>query len=67
MKLTDITPKRMGCGPVGCPAIFEKDNDTYIIVGKKVSSELRKKLAKKIATDEVAVEIPRALLSELKK
>lgn len=36
MKLTNITPKRLLCPAGGCPAVYETDRQTYLIIGSKV-------------------------------
>lgn len=37
MKLNEVTPEAYLCGSCGCgcPAVFETDRDTYVIIGKK--------------------------------
>lgn len=36
MKLNDVTPEAYMCGSCGCgcPAVFETDRGTYVIIGK---------------------------------
>lgn len=64
MKLIEITPKHMRCGIGACPAIFETDRDTYIVIGKQLSSEMIKQLLEeKVGTDETAIELPKGILN----
>ncbi|MGB3479833.1 MAG: hypothetical protein WBB67_11815 [bacterium] len=65
MKIKDITPSHMKCILGACPAIYKTDKDSYIIVGKLLSKkQLKKVLRKKLGNHEVAVEIPKQLLSK---
>jgi len=53
MKLIEITPESIRselCGFGSCLSIFKTDQDTYIIIGKKLSLEETKLLKDKIWT-----------------
>ncbi|MBL1146767.1 MAG: hypothetical protein HND56_09670 [Pseudomonadota bacterium] len=41
MKLNDVTPEAYMCGSCGCgcPAVFETDRGTYVIIGKKPAAD----------------------------
>ena len=59
----ELTPKNTMCGNCceQCPAIFETDNNSYLVIGKVVdANELG--VEKRIGKDEVLVEIPKGLL-----
>jgi tRNA A-37 threonylcarbamoyl transferase component Bud32 len=67
-KLKDITPKAMQCVGIGCPAVFDSENKTYVIVGKALRGrDIPAEIEKRIGAGEIAIEIPRELLSNLKK
>ena len=66
MKLNDITPKQFQCVGVGCPTVFETDENTYVIVGKVLSKdEISPELKSKLGPGETAIQIPKGLLSSL--
>lgn len=61
----EITPKSMICALGVCPAIFETNNDTFILVGRKIDSgEGIDPVNKKVGEGEIAIEIPKKLLTE---
>ncbi len=63
MKLIEITPKSMRCGIGPCPAVFETDRGTYVIIGKQLSSDMIKQfLTEKVGDGETAIEFPKGLL-----
>ncbi len=41
-----------------CPAIYKTDRNTCIVIGKKLSPQVRDQLQEKIGVDEDTVEIP---------
>ncbi len=63
MKLKELTPKEYMCGNCGCgcPAVFKTEHGTYVIIGKKTTDIANKKLA----PDEVAIKIDKAMLKNL--
>ena len=66
--VTDKTPSRFSCLVGTCPSIFEAQNDTYIIVGKKQQKKhLTEKVKNKIGKDEIAIEVPKGLIDDLNK
>jgi len=67
MKLTDITPKSFDCGIGGCPALFETGHGTYVLIGKRLSGGDAQQLAARTGSDEIAIEIPGELLSNLRR
>ena len=69
MKLKDITPEEhRACGKCGCgcPAVFETENDSYVIIGKTLPSSVVKDLEGRIASDEFVIEVPRGMIDKLK-
>lgn len=64
MKLTEITPLAMRCGSCGCgcPAVFATDQNSYVIIGKKLDNKTLTQLHGRIAEDEFVVEISKEML-----
>jgi len=68
MKFREITPKEMRCMIGSCPAIFETERGTYIIVGEKIPSEkIPDRIKNKVGPDENAIEVPNKLLKNARK
>jgi len=66
MKLIEKTPKRSICVIANCPAIFETDRDTYVVIGKQLSSKDALNLLKgRVGPGETAVEFPKELLQNI--
>lgn len=67
MKLNDITPEAYACGTCGCgcPAVFETDNNTYVIIGKKLSPEAAKQVEGRVAEDEFVIEVEKGMIDGL--
>ena len=64
MKLRDITPKSLQCIISSCPAIYETDRGTIVLIGRRLDSVRDSGLLPgKVGEGEVAIEIPRELLS----
>lgn len=61
MRLNDVTPPAFACLPGGCPAVFETDRDTYLIIGRRLDQP-EVSLADKIGPDETVIEVPADLL-----
>ncbi len=68
MTFNDITPEAYACGNCGCgcPAVLETENNTYVIIGKKLSAESLKSLEGRIAEDEFAIEVEKGMIDGLK-
>lgn len=61
--LNDLTPSSFSCLIGACPAIFETDQKTYIIIGSVVDSKTVKELLPgRVGKGEIAIEIPQELL-----
>jgi hypothetical protein len=63
--MRDITPQKMRCGWGACPAVYELDNDTVLIIGAKPSSELGDALKDKVSPDEFAIVVSKQLLANV--
>ena len=67
MELKEITPPEYICQSCSaCPAVFETANDSYIIIGKKLSPSAQAQLKNRIADDEFVIEVPRGMIDKLK-
>ena len=62
MKLIEITPKQLQCGIGACPAIFETDRGTYVVVGRNLADELPHELRGRVGSHETVIEVPKELL-----
>ena len=68
MKLIEKTPKSMSCILGSCPAVFETDRKTYIVIGKQLKpDQIAKFLENRVGNGETAIEFPKQLLSEIIK
>ncbi len=66
MQLRERTPKHLLCGAAVCPAIFESDRDTFVLIGRKLKPEdLDGDFVDRIGADEIAIEVPRELLASI--
>jgi len=61
MKVKEVTPKAFSCLAGGCPAVFETDKGTYLIIGAKVDSADRL-LSVRIGPNEMIIEVQAGLL-----
>jgi hypothetical protein len=67
MKLHEITPPEFICQNCSaCPAVFETDNNSYVIIGKKLSADAQAQLRARIADDEFVIEVPKGMIDKLK-
>ena len=68
MKVKDVSPEAFFCFIGACPAIFETDRGTYLVIGKKVVTQDRASLPLgRVSADEEVIEIPKALLTGLRR
>jgi len=65
MALIDRTPTSLQCGIGSCPAIYETEKGTYLIVGQQVGEYLAQIPLGKVGRGEVAIEVPKSLLEEV--
>ena len=67
MKLKDITPAEFVCSTcAACPAVFETENNSYVIIGKKLSAAAQESLKTRVAADEFVIEVPKGMIDGLK-
>ncbi|MDE1151817.1 MAG: hypothetical protein PW788_04690 [Micavibrio sp.] len=67
MKLNDITPEAFVCHTqTCCPAVFETDAGSYVIIGKKLSIEAQALVEGRVGADEFVIEIPKGMLANAK-
>ena len=63
MKIKDVTPSRFSCAGGACPAVYETDKGTYLIVGNKVANS-DNLLSGKIGPNETIIEVPVELIRQ---
>lgn len=67
MKLNDITPAAFLCHKDDCcPAVFETENDSYVIIGKKLPANVVADLQSRMADDEFVIEIPKGMIDGIR-
>lgn len=67
MKLNEITPEAYVCASCDkCPAVFETENNSYVIIGKKLPATAVEQLTGRIADDEFVIEVPKGMIDGLK-
>lgn len=67
MKLNDITPQAFVCHTsTCCPAVLESDNDSYVIIGKKLSAAAEAAVAGRVGADEYVIEVPKGMIDGLR-
>lgn len=63
MKLKEITPSEFVCHSSSCcPAVFETENNSYVIIGKKLSASALEQLSGRIGADEFVIEVPKGMI-----
>ena len=66
MKLIDKTPKSFSCVVGACPAIFETEHGSYVLIGKVVNKDISDSVLKsRIGRGEIAIEVPKELISQI--
>ena len=66
MSMKEITPENYLCHTSNCcPAVFEKEDDSYVIIGKKLTAAEQQQLSGRIADDEFVVEVPKGMIDDL--
>jgi hypothetical protein len=67
MELREITPPEFICQNCSaCPAVFETESGSYIIIGKKLSAAVQAQLKNRVADDEFVIEVPKGMIDKLK-
>lgn len=65
-KIVEITPNKLRCALLSCPSVFETDKGTLLIIGKKLDKEsVPNEVKRKIGSDEMVIEVPKNLITEL--
>ncbi len=66
MKFKDVTPENFMCHTSSCcPAVLETEDDSYVIIGKKLTESEQSQLADRIADDEFVIEVPKGMIDEM--
>ena len=66
LKITkELTPKEMLCIIGGCPAIFETNKDSYIVIGK-IQNATHLGISNRVSKNEIIIEVPKKLLDNKK-
>ncbi len=66
MKYTDITPKAFMCHSNNCcPAVLETEN-SYVIIGKKLSADALKAVEGRVGDDEYVIEVQNGMIDGLR-
>ena len=66
VNLKNVTPQSLRCAGIGCPSIYEAEDDSYVIIGKLVSKTVAKELKNSISEAEAAINVPKRLLEKLR-
>ena len=62
LKITkELTAKRDMCGTAACPAIFESNRNSYVLIGKVIDAK-KLGISKRVNKDEIVVEIPKNII-----
>jgi hypothetical protein len=59
--LRDITPEHLRCSLGGCPAVYEIDQDTVVIVGEAADIDIQKL----VGENEAAIVVTKKLLANV--
>ncbi|MEK6758067.1 MAG: hypothetical protein AABX88_02970 [Nanoarchaeota archaeon] len=57
----EVTPKAEICGIGACPAIFETNQSSYAIIGKKIDAK-KLGISNRVGKNEILIEIPKKIL-----
>lgn len=67
MKFKDITPEEFVCSTcAACPAVLETENNSYVIIGKKLSASALESIQGRVGADEYVIEVPKGMIDKLK-
>jgi hypothetical protein len=66
---SDNPPQETTCGIGACPTIQKSKTQSYLIIGRQLSTQEIEKtnLAKKIGKGEVLIEVPKDLIDKMKR
>lgn len=66
LRLKERTPEAFMCSKCAkCPAVFETENDSYVIIGKILPPEVVQQLAGRIGDDEFVIEVPKGMIDKM--
>ena len=66
MNFKDITPTAFMCHSSSCcPAVLETEN-SYVIIGKKLSADALKAVEGRVAADEYVIEVQKGMIDGLR-
>ena len=66
MKFKDITPAQFMChSSTCCPAVLETEN-SYVIIGKKLSAEAQAAVSGRVGADEYVIEVQKGMIDGLR-
>ena len=64
--MKDVTPESFLCHTDDCcPAVFETEQNSYVIIGKKLDIESQKLVSDRVADDEFVIEVPKGMIDML--
>ncbi len=67
MKFKDVTPAQFMCHSSNCcPAVLETEN-SYVIIGKKLSVDALKAVEGRVGADEYVIEVQKGMIDGIKK
>lgn len=63
----EVTPEGYVCNScAACPAVFETENNSYVIIGKKLSTAAESAVVGRVGANEFVVEVPKGMIDGLK-
>ena len=66
MKFKDITPETFVCHTSSCcPAVLETEN-SYVIIGKKLSADAQAAVEGRVGEDEYVIEVEKGMIDGIK-
>ena len=67
MKMKNITPEAFMCHTSNCcPAVYETETGSYVIVGRKLSAAAMETIKDRVADDEFVIEVEKGMIDGLK-
>ena len=61
----ELTPIESCIGGMGCPAIFETNQNSYVIIGKKINAK-ELGISNRLGKNEVLIEVQKNLIDKKK-
>lgn len=64
----EITPSTLRCGVGVCPSVFDTQDGSFLIIGKRLEDkDIPGIVKRKIGRDETVIQVPRELIIDLLK